>query len=252
MKLTKIIMLIIFGTIIFGLSCSEKGFSRFDLNLLNESAKKVDNILQSEVQRLKRFSKNEAVITGEWERIRELLLDNKNQKFEALYWYCLPDGSYYTLTKGKVEANLSDRGYFAKLKDGNTVVGYPIIGKTSGRKSFVIAVPIYKEEQVVGMVGSSVFLVDFWNFLKETLVIPDDYDFYAIAKDGTTIFDLESIDLLLNNTLEESSFSLVEAVKTIISTENGTVEYEWNKQDKTAIYTKSNLSDWRYVLSFID
>ncbi|MBS3740568.1 MAG: cache domain-containing protein, partial [Candidatus Cloacimonetes bacterium] len=195
---------------------------------------------------------NEEVISGDWQSIKKALTENSSKRIKALYWYSLPDGSYYTSARDKVEATLSDREYFQSLKKGNNVVGYPIIGKTSGKKSFVIAVPIIKEEEVVGMLGSSVFLNEFWNYLKEQIKIPSDYDFYTIAADGITIFDLESKDLMLNDTLEESSTSLVAAVEEIISKKDGIVTYEWNEKEKTAIFTKSHVCDWRYVLSYID
>ncbi|RLC45200.1 MAG: hypothetical protein DRI23_13850, partial [Candidatus Cloacimonadota bacterium] len=127
---------------------------------------------------------------------------------------------------------------------------YPVIGKTSGKKSIVIAVPITVNEKVVGILGTSVFLDEFWDLLKDKIQIPDKYDFYAVNSEGITIFDLETKDHLLDKVLEQPAPTLVEAIKVIILTNEGELNYKWNGKNKIAVYLKSSISDWRYVLSF--
>ncbi len=210
----------------------------------------VDEIIQNELQRLQELAINKTIISGEWKEIKPLLTEGAESRTEALYWYCLPDGSYYTSEKDKVDANLSTRGYFPDLLEGENVVGYPIIGKTSGRKSFVIAVPVIKDETVVGMLGTSVYLAEMWDRLKDEIKIPANYDFYAVNTDGITMFDLETKNHLLDDVLRQSSPTLVEAIKKIIANEEGAVSYKWNDKNKQAIFIKSPVSDWRYVLSF--
>jgi len=250
MKTRKFILAGLLISLLFLTSCSQKEVTTEQIKILQNASQTVDDILSKELQRLKTLAKKDSVLVGNWEIIKESLGENESERIKTLYWYSLPDGSYYTSAKGKVDANLSDREYFPKLKQGKSVVGYPIIGKTSGRKSIVIAVPVIKEDEVVGMLGSSIFLEDLWIDLKNKVDLPEDYDFYAINSKGVTIFDLESKELLLNDTLEESSTSLVEAVKKIMATENGKVKYSWNEIEKIAIYNKSKMCDWRYVLSF--
>jgi len=232
------------------LGCSKSTPSQQEWQMLQENAQKVDQILQTELDRLEGLAQTAKVQNGDWETILNLMSAGAEERCQALYWYSLPDGSYFTSQAGKVDANLSDREYFPTLLAGEPVVGSPIVGKTSDKKSFVIAVPIKKTEQVVGILGTSVYLPNFWKKLQAQMQLPAKYDFYAVNPQGTTIFDLESMDLLLDQPLQQDSPSLVEAVKKIIASDKGSLNYEWNNKTKTAIYQKSQVSDWRYVLSF--
>lgn len=98
----------------------------------------------------------------------------------ATMWYVLPDGSYYTVGQGKQSANLSDRPYFPRIMAGNVVIGDLVVGKSTGKKSVVIAVPVMKGGKVVGGLGSSVFLDELSATLRDELGLPDTMVFYAV------------------------------------------------------------------------
>ncbi len=218
--------------------------------LLENSMNTVDQVFSDELSRLENIALDQEVQSGNWQLIKASLISNEEERTEALYWYSLPDGSYYTSEKDKVEANLSDRGYFPDLLMGKAVVGFPITGKTSGRKSVVVAVPVMKDGEVTGILGTSFFLDDIWDILKQKIGMPETYDFYAIHPMGITMFDLETKDNLLDNILEQSSETLVEAVKTMIASKEGIVKYEWDGQEKTARFITSPVTGWRYIISY--
>ena len=245
----KITISVCLTVIIILIGCSKKATSE-DLSILTSAMQSVEIILQTEVTRLHNIAQLPKTQNGDWEFIKSELIKNDMERSKSLYWYSLPDGSYYTSEKDKVEANLSSREYFPALLKGKDVVGYPVIGKTSGKKSIVIAVPITVNEKVVGILGTSVFLDEFWDLLKDKIQIPDKYDFYAVNSEGITIFDLETKDHLLDKVLEQPAPTLVEAIKVIILTNEGELNYKWNGKNKIAVYLKSSISDWRYVLSF--
>ena len=242
--------LLLFIGILMVFGCSKSTPEIKVEEILTTSMNTVDQIIQDELTRLKTIAELKEVKEGNWEFIKTALTENEAERIKSLYWYYLPSGSYFTSEKNKVEANLSNRGYFPDLLAGKDVAGYPIVGKTSGRKSFVIAVPVIVEEEVYGILGTSIFLDEMWDFLKNKLVIPEKYDFYAVNTMGITMFDLETKDHLLDNVLEQTSPTLVDAIKVIISTKNGTVTYNWNEQKKTAIYRTSPVTNWRYVISY--
>ncbi len=241
-------LILVFVILIFGCSKS-KPDAKVD-EMLTTSINTVDQIIQDELDRLHQIAELKEVKEGNWEFIKAALTENETDRIKSLYWYSLPSGSYFTSEKDKVEANLSSRGYFPDLLAGNDVVGYPIIGKTSDRKSFVIAVPVIVEEEVYGILGTSIYLDEMWDFLNDKLIIPQKYDLYAVNTMGITIFDLETKDHLLDNVLEQTSPTLVAAIKVIINTENGTVTYNWNDKKKTAVYRTSSVTNWRYVISY--
>ena len=245
----KIIFLPILFFIIFIVGCSPEAKIAASKIVLNDAQTRSEAFISAELERLQKIAESDAARNGNWEEIKKELL-NDPENLAALYWYALPDGSYYTSEKDKVEANLSDRKYFPELLKGENVVGYPIIGKTSGKKSFVIAVPIKVGNNVTGIVASSVYLSEFWDKIHNNITIPENFDFYAVNSEGIAIFDFETKDHFLVNCYELNSYTLSDAVKKIAASDKGHVEYEWKDKVKIAVYKKSEISDWRYVLSF--
>jgi methyl-accepting chemotaxis protein len=246
----KKILSLLFVVIIVSICGCGKKSKPEDLSILTSAMQSVEMILQTEVSRLHNIAQLSETQAGDWDFIKSELIKNNLERTKSLYWYSLPDGSYYTSDKDKVEANLSSREYFPALLKGKDVVGYPVLGKTSGKKSIVIAVPITVNAEVVGILGTSVFLDEFWDLLKAKIQIPKKYDFYAVNSEGITIFDLETKDHLLDKVLEQPAPTLVEAIKVIILTDEGELNYKWNGKNKISVYLKSPISDWRYVLSF--
>jgi len=245
----KLGILIIIGIILmFGTQLSSQEINVEEI--LTESMNTVDQVILNELTRLQAIANLVEVKEGNWEFIKAALKENETERIKSLYWYSLPDGSFSTSENDKVEVNLKSRGYFPDILEGKYVAGYPIIGRSSGKKSFVVAVPVMVDGEVNGILGTSIFLEEMWDFLKNKIVIPLNYDFYAVDTKGITMFDLETKDHLLENVLEQTSASLVDAIKTIISSENGTVSYIWNEQNKTAIYRTSIITNWRYVISY--
>ena len=245
----KLSMLIIMGIIL--MFVTQLSSQEINVNeILTESMNTVDRVILNELTRLQTIANLINVKEGNWEFIKAALKENENERIKSLYWYCLPDGSFSTTEKDKVEANLKSRGYFPDLLAGKDVTGYPIIGRSSGKKSFVIAVPVIVDGKVNGILGTSVFLDAMWDFLKNEIVIPENYDFYAVNTSGIAMFDLETKEYLFDNVLEQTSPSLVDAIKIIISTESGIVTYTWNENEKTAIYQTSPVTNWRYVISY--
>ncbi|HPR17222.1 MAG TPA: cache domain-containing protein [Candidatus Cloacimonadota bacterium] len=245
----KIVYFFLLGMLILT-ACAKRAATPEEWNLLIESGQTVDQIVQDELARLEKLSETEEAKSGNWDVIKAALTKDEEKRPRTLYWYCLPDGSYYTSAEDKVSAKLNTRGYFPALLAGENVVGYPIVGKTSGRKSFVVAVPIKVGDKITGFLGSSIYLSEMWDFLKDQISIPANYDFYAVNSAGITMFDLETKDFLLDDVLNQNSPSLIEAIRTIISNPKGTVYYKWNDKNKIAIFYQSPVSDWRYVLSF--
>lgn len=121
------------------------------------------------------------VQSGDWQAIAPLLGKVAQPDTAAAVWYALPDGSYYTLAQGKMDATISDRPYFPGLMAGNTMVGDLVVSRSTNRKSVVVAVPVIKEQKAVGGLGSSIFLDDLSNALHKELGLPDDMVFYALT-----------------------------------------------------------------------
>ena len=110
----KITILVCLTVIIILSGCSIKATPE-DMSILTSAMQSVEIILQTEVTRLHNIVQLSETQTGDWEFIKSELIKNDMERSKSLYWYALPDGSYYTSEKDKVEANLSSREYFPAL-----------------------------------------------------------------------------------------------------------------------------------------
>jgi len=148
------------------------------------------------VNSLEPLALTQEVKSGQWEVMKGLLEAVNNNQTEALLWFVLPDGSYYTVEKGKTDQNLSDRDYFPGLMGGNEVLGPLVASKVTGKKSIITAVPVEIEGEVIGALGASIFLDDLSNMLTTALDLPngmvlcaiDDENMVALHSDTELIF----------------------------------------------------------------
>jgi len=129
------------------------------------------------------------VRSGEWERMVGLLTELKENYLSAAIWYVLPDGSYWTVEQGQVEANLSDRDYFPGLMGGETQLGDVVVSKSTGKKSLIAAVPVKVGDDVVGGLGASIFLEELAEVVLEELParLPAGVVFYALNDQGSLV-----------------------------------------------------------------
>jgi len=123
--------------------------------------------------------------TGDWETMRTLI-----EKFEQLSpvscsgWFLRPDGTYYKLITGLVNANLSDRAYFGRVMTGETTIGDLVVSRSTGRKSMVLTTPIERVGVVIGALGVTLYLDDFSQLLVDKLKLPRGIAFYATNEEG--------------------------------------------------------------------
>ena len=106
---------------------------------------------------LDEIAASDAAMTGDWPAVKASFESGMDGAFSGLGWFALSDGSYYTVAADFVDANLSDREYWPSLEAGETVMGAPVVGKTSGRPSGVYAVPVFDGATFLGAAGYSVF-----------------------------------------------------------------------------------------------
>jgi len=144
-----------------------------------------DIYIESYINSLKPLAMTQEIQSGQWEVMEGLLDEVNSNQTGALLWFVLPDGSYYTIETGKTDQNLSDRDYFPGLMAGNEVLGPLVSSKATGKTSLIVAIPVVKEEEVIGGLGASIFLDDLSIMLTTALGLPDDAVFCATDDEGT-------------------------------------------------------------------
>ncbi|MFP4144557.1 MAG: hypothetical protein ACOCTI_04505 [Phycisphaeraceae bacterium] len=187
------------------------------------------------------------VRSAAWEQVREPLASAAEVNASALYWFALPDGSYWTLDAGRAEANLADRDYFPRVLEGQSVLGDLVVSRATGKSTAIVAVPVIGEAgEVVGVLGASVYLDRLSERIKDEMGLSSDHVFYTLNevpivglhKDPHTIFV---------RPLEEDDPQLTRAIREILSHEKGVASYRFRDRPRTVHYRKSPVTGWWYA-----
>lgn len=104
--------------------------------------------------------------------------------------------------------NYSDREYFQEAMKGNTWVSEPVISKTTGELSIIVAAPVWKDGIAGGTVDAVIYIVPKESFLNDIVVslqMSRRASAYILDKDGNVIAH-EDIGNVLEkkNTIEKS------------------------------------------------
>ena len=158
-----------------------------------------DSHIASYVNSMEALAMTQEVQSGDWDEMVGLLAMVEQAQVQGTMWFVLPDGSYFTVELGKTNLNLSDRAYFPRLMAGNNVLGDLVISKSTGKKSLIAAVPVKQEGEVIGGLGTSIFLDGLSTTLAGELQLPDDMVFYATTADNKVALHSDTEVILAEN-----------------------------------------------------
>jgi Cache domain len=143
-----------------------------------------DSHIKGYIDSMEALAMTQEVQSAHWQSMKELLQKVDEAGTGGTVWFVLPDGSYYTVEQGLTDQDLSDRDYFEELMDGSGVLGSLVESKSTGKKSLIAAVPVKRGGDVVGAVGSSIFLDELSITLASEIDLPNDMIFWAVNQDG--------------------------------------------------------------------
>jgi hypothetical protein len=209
-----------------------------------------DGYLQKFADSFTLFALREEARSANWALIKAPLADVASRNVDALVWFALPDGTYWSVEGGKSGGNLSDRPYFPRVLSGETILGTLVVSKATGRASAIVAVPVRNDAGVVvGVLGASIYLDQLSARLQAEMAIGENLIFYSF--DATPLLALEwDPKLILVDPL--SLGPEVRAVfEYMLSHETGTVRYRWTNQWRTALFRHSRVSGWWYVFGVV-
>ena len=189
--------------------------------------------------------------SAQWDRIRGPLSTMDQFTVRALLWFALPDGSYWSVQSGKAAGNLSDRPYWPRLMAGRTVVGDLVASKATGKSSAIVAVPVRNASgSIVGVLGSSVYLDSLSLQIKREIDLQPDQIFFSI--DATPIGALQDdpSEVFLDP-LALGEPELERAIREMLATTEGVVNYSFRGKRRTVLYRKSPVSGWWYAFGHV-
>lgn len=217
--------------------------------MLGAAAHYVDSILTDAMTSLGLIASTPEAKKGEWKSIKPYLTQLE-KTLPGVYSFILPNGDYYTLDRDFTNLNLTNRGYFKSLFAGNTIKGFPIFSRSTGKKSVFVAVPIVVDGNVTGALGISVLLDELNTKLDKDFDLPSHYTWYILNSEGNTMLNKER-DFIFMNPLSQGSESLRKSVKEALKHESGTMEYKLGN-DREAYYQKLPNFEWWMFIALLE
>jgi C4-dicarboxylate-specific signal transduction histidine kinase len=201
--------------------CGAKADSQADLRMeVSALTALADNHTIAYLDLLQNLAENPLVQSADWEQMKDLISKQTRTRIAARVWFVLPDGSAFYPDQGKAAQGLSDRDYFPELMAGNTVIGSTLVGKISGVKSYLVAVPVKKDGKVVGGLGTTPYLDELSQTLSKEMGLDGSRVFYALDSNGAVA----------------------------LSSDPSQIMSEKPELAKTMVWQTSTLTGWRFTL----
>jgi hypothetical protein len=196
---------------------------------------------------LKTLAKTEAARSGEWNRVRAPFAEVASMNVPAVYWFALPDGSYWTLGEGRVTVKLSDRQYFPRLLKGQAVIGELVVSHSTNRNTAIVAVPVHgSDNSIVGALGCSVHLDSLSAMIRNEMGVPENGLFFY-SFDAKPLVALHADPaIIFIEPMKQEDEGLQQAFREMLSGKEGVVKYIFRGVHRTVLYCKSPVSGWWY------
>lgn len=208
-----------------------------------------DGYLQKFADSFSLFALTEEARSADWELIRTPLAALAARNVDALVWFALPEGNYWSVQQG-ASGNLADRPYFSRVLAGETVIGILVVSRSTGRSSAIVAVPIKSVGGVVvGVLGASVYLDQLSARVDSEMAIGEGMVFYSF--DATPLLALEWDPHLIFVDPLSLDPEIRAVFEYMLSRDEGTVRYRWANRWRTAMFRRSQVTGWWYVFGVI-
>lgn len=190
----------------------------------------------------------DAARSAQWSRIRPLLAQIEPMNVPALLWFALPNGTYWSLTRGRAAGNLSTRAYWPRLLARRTVLGDLVISKAAKTATAIVAVPVIDGDRVVGVLGASVYLDKLSTLVRDEMRLPPGAIFYSFNSRALVGINWDKSLIFLEP--RALSPDLDRAFGEMLAHNEGRETYTFRGKTRTVIYRKSPVTNWWYAIGF--
>jgi|GEM_PF-142913 len=216
--------------------------------LLAQFEEKANGKLNTIASDLRAAADVNSALSGNWAKIASTLEPLSAKHNYTLFWYALPDGTYYTVPGGFAAGNLAARPYFADVMAGKESIGTLVTSKSTGRNSVIVAVPIRNGMQTVGMLGSSTYLDEFSNDVASALELPYYMYFSAVDGNGQVALDTDTSRIMQHPATFGGKLT-ASAMEIMAANGNGTVDYEVDGRLRRTVYGTAAPANWHFVIA---
>lgn len=262
LPITIIFLLVILILIIMSLYEFEVGLKE---SIQKSTNRKLIEIVQQNKERIKlkiedtyNLMETIALFIGQSDNIySEEIMENlrKQSKNNSFIRMAVTGAEGIGYTQDGVMLDISDREYFINGMKGENTISQVTISRIDGKESIIFAVPIYKEEEIIGVLRTVYQLEEFTELLEMKNVDKTGISL-IIQSDGTSVSRPE----ILNGEKNFIKFLRSEKIvteKAITQVE----EYLRNDEERglfncsknnhfTLIFEKIGINDW-YIISII-
>ena len=189
-----------------------------------------------------------SALSGDWNKISPTLSALAGKYNYTLFWYASPNGTYYSVPSGLAPGSLADRAYFKDVMAGKVSIGTLASSKSTGKNVAVAAVPIKSGMVTVGALGGSTYLDGFSNEVGSALALPDYMYFFAIDGNGQIALHTDT-DRIMQYPATFGGESIATAMGTMVSTNNGTLDYTLDGRSRSAVYGTSAPTNWHFAIA---
>ncbi len=161
----------------------------------------------------------------------------QNSMYVMLFYSDL-SGSYFT-TLGSTD-NIADRAYFKRLMaTGKTVISDPLISKTTGYQVVVVAAPVKREGQIIGIVAGIIKVGEIQKMITSIKIGKTGYA-YMINGEGLTIVHPQRNLMMKLNPIKDpkADKSLKKVFTDMIKNNTGIDHYVYQKIKKYIVYSR--------------
>lgn len=210
-----------------------------------------DGYLQKLADSLVLVAGGDAVRSGDWERIRGPLQEVARLDVDATLWFARPDGTYWTLARGRERNTLASRPYLPKLMAGHEVLGDLMVSKSTGKSVAIVAVPIRgRDGAIVGALGASVYLDKLSARLARELRLGPGTIFYSF--DARPLLGVVWDPSLILIDPRRISPALARVFDDMLERHEGIERYTFRGKVRTVVFRRSDVTGWWYALGVVD
>jgi hypothetical protein len=209
-----------------------------------------DGHLAKIADQFKILATRQEVIRGDWKKIKPLLAQVADRNVPALLWFAHPTGEYRTVQHDGVNVNLRSRPYFHRLLAGKTVIGDLVVSKSTGKNIAVVAIPVFQQGKVVGVLGASIYLDKLSERIKQEMALPPNMIFYSF--DSRPLLALVWDQGLIFTEPKSLGEEVDKAFHDMVKREEGSITYRFRGKVRHVLFKKSPVTNWTYAIGLVE
>jgi hypothetical protein len=132
---------------------------------------------------------------------------------------------------------------------GQSTLGTLVISRSTGKRSVIIAEPVFNGNRIIGGIGVSYSVELLSSEIDKQMQLPAQVVFYALDLNGQAALHRDP-SLMFAYPSDLGDDSLRAAVAEMLSKPRGTVTYVFRDMRKTVFFMKSSVLDWVFALGF--